>query len=106
MSRESVHVVTKLIRSDWYCADIIHAAPLPQNYFDIWHDRAVFHFLTEDTRRVRYIETSDAFSKARRLCDDVYLFTDGPEKCSGLDVVRYDSENLHAQFGKTFKLIH
>ncbi len=39
----------------WYCADITQAT-LPQNYFDVWHDRAVFHFLTEDEQRMKYVE--------------------------------------------------
>ena len=38
----------------WYCADITQAT-LPQNYFDIWHDRAVFHFLTQEVQRVKYV---------------------------------------------------
>jgi SAM-dependent methyltransferase len=92
-------------RVHWYCADTTQAT-LPQNYFDIWHDRAVFHFLTEEADRVEYVE-----QVMRSVKHGGYLIMstfgpEGPEKCSGLDVVRYDSENLHEQFGKTFKLIN
>ena len=88
----------------WYCADITQAT-LPQNYFEVWHDRAVFHFLTQEEQRVRYVEQ---VMKSVKHGGHVIISTfgpEGPEKCSGLDVVRYDPENLHGQFGKTFRLI-
>ncbi len=88
----------------WYCADI-NQATLLQNYFEVWHDRAVFHFLTEEYQRVKYIEQ---VTQSVRHGGYVIMSTfgpEGPEKCSGLDVVRYDSEKLHGQFGKGFKLI-
>ena len=89
----------------WYCADITQAT-LPQNYFDVWHDRAVFHFLTEETQRVKYVEQ---VMRSVKHGGHVIMATFGPEgpiQCSGLDVVRYDAEHLHAQFGKAFKLIN
>ncbi len=88
----------------WYCADITHAT-LPQNYFDVWHDRAVFHFLTEDEQRMKYVEQ---VMRSVKHGGHVIVSTfgpEGPEKCSDLDVVRYDAKNLHGQFGKTFKLL-
>jgi SAM-dependent methyltransferase len=89
----------------WYCADIIQAT-LPQNYFDVWHDRAVFHFLTDAAQREIYVEH---VMRSVKHGGHVIMSTfgpEGPEKCSGLDVVRYDAEHLHGQFGKTFKLIN
>ncbi len=91
-------------KDHWYCADITQAT-LPQNYFDVWHDRAVFHFLTEDEQRMKYVEQ---VMRSVKHGGHVIVSTfgpEGPEKCSGLDVVRYDAENLHGQFGKTFKLL-
>jgi 2-polyprenyl-3-methyl-5-hydroxy-6-metoxy-1,4-benzoquinol methylase len=88
----------------WYCADITKAT-LPQNYFDVWHDRAVFHFLTEESQRVKYVEQVMQSVKHGGYVIMSTFGLKGPEKCSGLDVVRYDSENLHGQFGKSFKLI-
>ncbi len=88
----------------WYCADITQAT-LPQNYFDVWHDRAVFHFLTEEAQRASYVEQVMRSVKHGGYVIMSTFGPEGPEKCSGLDVVRYDSENLHEQFGKTFKLI-
>lgn len=89
----------------WYCADITQAT-LPQNYFDVWHDRAVFHFLTDAAQREIYVEQ---VMRSVKHGGHVIISTfgpEGPEKCSGLDVVRYDSERLHGQFGKTFRLLN
>jgi SAM-dependent methyltransferase len=89
----------------WYCADITKTT-LPQNYFDIWHDRAVFHFLTAESDREKYIEQVIRSVKHGGYVIMSTFGLEGPEKCSGLDVVRYDAEHLHEQFGKTFKLIN
>ena len=89
----------------WYCADIT-SATLPQHAFDVWHDRAVFHFLTEDAQRLKYVEQ---VMRSVKHGGHVIISTfgpEGPEKCSGLDVVRYDASGLHGQFGKIFKLIN
>jgi len=89
----------------WYCADIIQAT-LPQNYFDVWHDRAVFHFLTDAAQREIYVEHVMRSVKHGGYVIMSTFGPEGPEKCSGLDVVRYDAKHLHGQFGKTFKLIN
>ena len=89
----------------WYCTDITKAT-LPQNYFDVWHDRAVFHFLTQEDDRKMYV---DQVMRSVKHGGYVIMSTfgpEGPEKCSGLDVVRYDPEHLHGQFGKSFKMIN
>ena len=89
----------------WYCTDITKAT-LPQNYFDVWHDRAVFHFLTQEDDRKMYV---DQVMRSVKHGGYVIMSTfgpEGPEKCSGLDVVRYDPEQLHGQFGKSFKMIN
>jgi len=89
----------------WYCADITQAT-LPQNYFDVWHDRAVFHFLTDAAQREIYVKQVMRSVKHGGYVIMSTFGPEGPEKCSGLDVVRYDAEHLHGQFGKTFKLIN
>lgn len=88
-----------------WIADDITQAPLPRSYYGVWHDRAVFHFLTDPRQRLGYIKQ---VAESVKLGGHVIISTFGPEgpvKCSGLDVVRYDSESLHEQFGKRFKLI-
>ena len=91
-------------RVRWLAADIT-SVPLPEHSFDIWHDRAVFHFLTAADDRAAYVRN---VLHAMRPGGFVIVSTFGPEgptRCSGLDVVRYDSENLHAEFGTHFRLI-
>jgi ubiquinone/menaquinone biosynthesis C-methylase UbiE len=88
----------------WIDGDITHAE-FPVHRFDIWHDRAVFHFLTDPTDRHAYIER---IMKAVRPGGHVIVATfgeHGPEKCSGLPVMRYNPESLHDEFGDSFLLV-
>ena len=73
--------------------------------YDLWHDRAVFHFLRSVNERAAYVRQ---VAKAVRPRGHVLVSTFGPEgptKCSGLEVVRYDAESLHAEFGVHFRLL-
>jgi 2-polyprenyl-3-methyl-5-hydroxy-6-metoxy-1,4-benzoquinol methylase len=91
-------------RVHWLVADITKAE-LPRSAYDVWHDRAVFHFLTESTEREAYVRQA---AHAVKLGGYVIVSTFGPEgptKCSGLDVVRYDAESLHREFGVHFRLL-
>ena len=87
----------------WLIADVTKWHP-PQAY-DVWHDRAVFHFLTSAEDRAIYAER---VSKAVRPNGHVIIGTfapDGPERCSGLPVMRHDSTSLGDMLGGAFKLI-
>ena len=90
-------------RVQWVTADItqvqLHAAG-----YDVWHDRAVFHFLTAPEQRAAYVRQ---VAHSVKTGGHVIVSTFGPEgptKCSGLDVVRYDAESLHEEFGTRFRL--
>ena len=88
----------------WMNADIF-SVELPVAAYDVWHDRAVFHFLTADTDRRRYVSQ---MTRAIRPGGHAIIATfaeDGPARCSGLDVVRYDSEHLAAELGAAFRLV-
>ena len=88
----------------WIEADILNA-DLPEGAYDIWHDRAVFHFLTDAKDRRRYVEQ---VCRSVKVGGHVLVATfdaDGPTKCSGLDVVRYNPELMHEEFGGHFKLV-
>jgi SAM-dependent methyltransferase len=88
----------------WVLADIIHA-DLPAHAYDVWHDRAVFHFLTADEDRAAYVQRV-VESVKRGGHEIVSTFgPEGPAKCSGLDVRRYDAQSLHDQFGERFRLV-
>jgi ubiquinone/menaquinone biosynthesis C-methylase UbiE len=86
----------------WLEADIL-SADLPPASFDLWHDRAVFHFLTAPADRSRYV------GQARRIVRPggyvlVATFAhDGPTRCSGLPVARYTASALHQEFGPAFR---
>jgi SAM-dependent methyltransferase len=88
----------------WLVADITETQ-LPQNHFDVWHDRAVFHFLTDAKDRRKYAELV-----RRSITDGGHIIVasfglGGPKKCSGLDVVRYSPESLQNEFGEDFELV-
>lgn len=88
----------------WLVADIIQVQLQPRAY-DLWHDRAVFHFLTAEEQRVAYVRQ---VVQAVKPGGHVIVSTFGPEgptKCSGLEVVRYDAESLHEEFGTRFRLV-
>lgn len=73
--------------------------------YDIWHDRAVFHFLTDADDRKKYINTLKQSLKIGGYFIIGTFAIDGPEKCSGLDVMRYSSETLHKELGNDFELL-
>jgi 2-polyprenyl-3-methyl-5-hydroxy-6-metoxy-1,4-benzoquinol methylase len=88
----------------WLLADITEAQLEPGAY-DVWHDRAVFHFLTSSEQRVAYVRQVAHAVKPGGYVIISTFGPEGPTKCSGLDVVRYDAETLHDQFGVRFRLM-
>ena len=88
----------------WLSGDILEIEMEPHVY-DLWHDRAVFHFLTTPERRLAYVRQ---VTRAVKPGGHVIVSTFGPEgpiKCSGLEVMRYDAESLHGEFGGHFRLV-
>jgi SAM-dependent methyltransferase len=91
-------------RVTWIAADVLRA-PLAANAFAVWHDRAVFHFLMDAADRGRYVAQ---VRRAVRPGGHVVVASfapEGPERCSGLDVMRYSPEAMHAEFGASFQLL-
>ncbi len=85
------------------CANVLRMAT--GRTFDVWHDRAVFHFLTDVGDRARYVELA---SSCVRPGGHLVLSTfalDGPTHCSGLEVARYDRSRLVAEFSAHFTLV-
>ncbi len=90
-------------RVEWIVADVTTAGGLGE--FDVWHDRAVFHFLTEAVDRAKYVQlVLDTLVVGGHLIIGTFAF-DGPARCSGLDVVRYDASSLCSELGDGFELI-
>jgi ubiquinone/menaquinone biosynthesis C-methylase UbiE len=88
---------------DWFEANV--TAFNPPRQFNLWHDRAVFHFLTEQADRQKYVQTLK-----RTLTPDGHAIIatfalDGPPKCSGLEVARYDAGSISGELGPEFQLV-
>jgi len=91
-------------RVHWIVSDITNTELEPAAY-DLWHDRAVFHFLTDSRDRQAYVRQ---VARSVRHGGHVIVSTFGPKgpmKCSGLDVVRYDADSLHREFGRRFRML-
>ena len=89
---------------EWIVDDVTKLN-IPKHSVDVWHDRAVFHFLNDQVQREAYVK---AVLNAVKPGGHVIVSTfslDGPEKCSGLPVQRYDADSLHGQFGEPFVLL-
>lgn len=78
---------------------------LPVHAYDVWHDRAVFHFLTSPEDRRKYVETVLRAVKPGGYVIVATFAEDGPTECSGLPVMRYSADELHAEFGAPFTLL-
>lgn len=89
----------------WREADITQA-DLPPHYYDVWHDRAVFHFLTQPEQRQRYREVVQQAVKPGGHVIVATFATDGPTSCSGLSIVQYSPQSLHSEFGAEFQLVN
>jgi ubiquinone/menaquinone biosynthesis C-methylase UbiE len=89
----------------WLDADITQIQ-LPYQFYDVWHDRAVFHFLTRASDRQKYVEAVMHSVKAGGHVIVATFDIDGPSRCSGLEIVRYNSDSLHNEFGDKFNLVH
>ena len=87
----------------WIVADATVWEPLKA--YDIWHDRAAFHFLTEDRDRAAYIARLERALKVGGYAIIATFALDGPERCSGLPVVRYDPASLGQTLGRAFQLV-
>ena len=87
----------------WLVADATEWAP--ERRYDVWHDRAAFHFLVDPADRAAYV---DRLRNALRVDGHAIIATfapDGPEKCSGLPVARHDGQSLADALGPAFALI-
>ncbi len=89
---------------EWIVEDVLNFEP-KQN-FDVWHDRAVFHFLTDQNQIKKYVDLV-----SRNISNNGYLIIgtfseQGPLKCSGLDVSRYSESLIKTTFSESFNLLN
>jgi 2-polyprenyl-3-methyl-5-hydroxy-6-metoxy-1,4-benzoquinol methylase len=90
-------------RVHWIAADVTHWKP--ERKYHLWHDRAVFHFLTSETERAAYRKNLEAALANGGTAIIASFNLDGPERCSGLPVQRYSPQTLSAELGSRFRLI-
>lgn len=88
---------------EWVVADITEWKP--RRKFDVWHDRAVFHFLTGQEQRSAYCEALVQGTAAGSRVIIATFALDGPETCSGLTVRRYDTAGLQRELGGMFQRV-
>ena len=87
---------------EWFEANVTSFDP-PHRY-GLWHDRAVFHFLTDAGDRAAYVATLRKTLQPNGTIIIATFAPEGPPKCSGLDVVRYDEQSIAAELGDEFEL--
>jgi len=87
----------------WIEADILEFGT--ESRFDIWHDRAAFHFLTKEEDIVRYVEIAGKFIKPSGYLIISTFSMSGPKKCSGLDVTQYSEDSIKKTFQRDFSHI-
>jgi 2-polyprenyl-3-methyl-5-hydroxy-6-metoxy-1,4-benzoquinol methylase len=109
VSQTAIEVTKKRLGSAaeqvrWLVGDILEIELEPHAY-DLWHDRAVFHFLTTPERRLAYVRQVTRAIKPGGHVIVSTLGPEGPAICSGLEVMRYDAESLHGEFGGRFRLV-
>ena len=88
---------------EWITSDV--TTWRPRREYDVWHDRAAFHFLTDPGDRRAYIDTLKSALRPNGQAIIATFALDGPEKCSGLPVQRYDASTLQRELGEDFRLI-
>ena len=88
---------------EWLVGDV--TAWSPPHAFDVWHDRAMFHFLPDAGERRAYVAAVEAAVPPRGHVVIATFAPDGPEQCSGLPVVRYDAASLAAELGPSFEIV-
>ncbi len=108
ISSAALHAAQTRLRADARRVHWVESAVgefQPNRPFDLWHDRAVFHFLTASEDRRRYVEV---LHKALHPSGHLIMATfakGGPRQCSGLDIVQYDASALSAEIGQGFELL-
>jgi len=88
---------------EWVVADVTRYEA--EHSWDVWHDRAVFHFLTDRAPRDAYVRAATRALVPEGHAVVATFGPEGPARCSGLDVVRYGAEELAAAFGAAFELV-
>lgn len=104
LAAAKVRLGTQAAKVHWLEANILDVR-LPERAYDVWHDRAVFHFLLTPEQRHTYVQTVLRSVKPGGLVIVATFGENGPTMCSGLPVMRYSADELHQEFGEPFTLL-
>jgi SAM-dependent methyltransferase len=102
LARSRARLGARAAQVTWIVADATEWSP-PAAGYDLWHDRAAFHFLTDASQRAAYVERLRAALRPGGHAIIATFALDGPERCSGLPVVRYDGDGLARELGPGFE---
>jgi ubiquinone/menaquinone biosynthesis C-methylase UbiE len=102
ISRERLDTDSAKVK--WMVGDVLQV-DFDESAYTVWHDRAVFHFLTSASDRQAYVEQVRRSVRPGGYVLVATFAEDGPEYCSGLPVVRYSADGLHSEFGTDFQLV-
>jgi hypothetical protein len=102
LSRTRCRLGGRACRVDWIAADVTEIQAL--GTFDLWHDRAVFHFLTDAADRRRYVDLALRTIPTGGHVIIASFAEEGPKRCSDLEVCGYNAETMAAELGKGFSL--
>jgi SAM-dependent methyltransferase len=103
LSKSRSRLGERASRVEWIVADVTEAESL--GTFDVWHDRAVFHFLTDAADRRKYVELARRTVPVGGHLIIATFADDGPKRCSDLDVCRYNARSLASELGEGFSLV-
>lgn len=101
IERAKARLGKRVVDVNWVVSDINEFTP--HRSYDLWHDRATFHFLTNDAEVERYVKIVSQFA-ARHVILGTFS-TDGPLKCSGLEVRQYNEDSMTAALGISFNRV-
>ena len=104
LATAQTRLAEKAATVNWRAANILQA-DFANHSIDLWHDRAVFHFLTSEAERQQYVQKVMQAVKPGGFVIVATFAEDGPTTCSGLPVMRYSADELHAEFGAPFQLL-
>ena len=104
LARAQLRLGERAAFATWIEGDVTRVQ-LEEGAFDLWHDRAVFHFLTDAGDRARYAALAARALAPGGTAIIATFAPDGPQRCSGLDVARYDAEGIAAALGEEFTLV-
>ena len=104
IARSQAAMGSEADRVEWIVANVTPWKP--GRRYDVWHDRAAFHFLTDEAERAAYVETLNAALSDTGHAIIATFALDGPERCSGMPVQRYSPETLAETLGPRFTLVN